>query len=106
VYLVTLNAEVVCLSSRDGRVRWVQQLDRFRNPDSKRDKGLIVWYGPVLAGNRLILVSSHGQALSLSPYDGAMLGRQRLSGNANVPPVVANGVLYVLTDDAKLAALK
>lgn len=106
VFTVNLDAEVVCLSRRDGRIRWVRQLDRYRNPDSRTNKGLITWYGPTLAGDRLVLVSSHGQAVSLSPYSGEVLGVMKLSSSAAVAPVVADGALYILSDDATLLALK
>jgi len=106
IFVVTLDAEVVCLSRRDGRIRWVTQLDRFRNPEAKSRKGLLTWYGPVLASGRLLLTSSHGQGVSLSPYNGDVLGKTKLSGNAAMPPVVAGETLFILTDDANLAALK
>lgn len=106
VYVVTVDAEVVCLSRGDGRIRWVRPLARFRNPDSRSNKGPIAWYGPVLAGDRLVLLSSHGEAVSISPYTGDILGQIRLGNAAVVGPVVADGVLYILTDDAKLTALK
>lgn len=106
IFVVTLDGEVVCLSRRDGRIRWVTQLDRFRNPEAKSRKGLITWYGPVLVSDRLVLTSSHGQAVSLSPYNGTILGKTKLSGNAAMPPIVANETLFILTDDANLAALK
>ncbi len=106
VYVVTTDAEVVCLWRRDGRIRWVSQLDRWKNPESKRDKGLIVWQGPVLAGDRLIMVSSERKAVTLSPYTGELLGEIKLSGAAATSPVVANGMLYILTDDAYILALR
>ncbi len=106
IYVVTLDAEVVCLSRRDGRIRWVTALERFRDPTAKVKKGPITWYGPVLGGDRLVLTSSNGVAVSLSPYTGEVLGRIKLSGNAAVSPVVANETLYILTDDANLVALR
>ena len=33
----------------------------------------IFWRGPVLAGNRLVLVSSRGQIAYISPTDGSIL---------------------------------
>jgi outer membrane protein assembly factor BamB len=106
VFAVTIDGEVVCLSRREGRIRWVTQLDRYKNPSSRTKKGPIVWYGPVLAGDRLVLTSSHGRAVSLSPYTGKVMSDIRLSGNAAVPPVVANDTLFILTEDASLLALK
>jgi outer membrane protein assembly factor BamB len=106
IYVVTLDANVVCLTRADGRVRWVHQLQRYRNPDSKTNKGIVNWYGPVLAGDRLVLVSSEREAVSISPYTGEVIGQIKLSRAATVPPVVADDVLYILTDDATLTALK
>ncbi|MBM3491364.1 MAG: pyrrolo-quinoline quinone [Alphaproteobacteria bacterium] len=104
IYLVTLDAEVVCLYRRDGRVRWVRTLDRFESPRSKSRP--IHWSGPLLAGDRLVLVSSHGQALSLSPYSGEVIGRMNLPDGAAIAPVVADGTLFILTDGGRLLALR
>ena len=104
IYVVTLDAEVVALSRRDGRIRWVTQLPRFRKPDQRRDR--INWSGPVLASNRLIIVSSTGSAVAVSPYTGELLGQLSLPGGAMVAPVVANETLYVLTDKGDLVAYR
>lgn len=104
IFTVTLEAEVVALSRRDGRIRWIQQLQRFEDEEDR--DGPIEWSGPVLAGDRLILVSSEGEAVSLSPYTGEQLGMIDLPDGVYIPPIVANETLYVLTDDARLVALK
>jgi outer membrane protein assembly factor BamB len=104
IFLVTIDAELVCLTRRDGRIRWVSQLQQFRNEKDRR--GRIVWTGPVLAGSRLFVVNSEGEALTVSPQDGQVDSRVRLPGGVLVSPVVANGTVYVLTDDADLVALR
>jgi outer membrane protein assembly factor BamB len=104
IYLVTADAEVICLARADGRVRWVRQLDRFEKPKDKKNP--INWYGPVLASDRLVLLSSRGHALSVSPYTGELLGEIVISDAASLAPVVANGTLYILTDDARLVAFR
>ena len=104
LFIVTTLAEVVCLSRDDGRIRWVQQLQRFEDEEA-RDRP-IQWSGPVLAGDRLILLSSHGVAASLSPYTGGVLGEMRLSDPARLAPVVADATLYIMTDGAELIALR
>ncbi len=53
-----------------------------------------------------MLVSSNGEAVSLSPYSGEELGRIELPDAVFVPPILANETLYILTDDARLVALK
>jgi len=105
IYVVTVSAEMVCLSRRDGRIRWVRQLQAHVEADEPRS-GPVTWSGPVLAGDRLIAVSSLGTAVSLSPYDGEVLGQLRLSQPTFVAPIVAAGTLYVVTDGAELLALR
>lgn len=104
IYLVTTQAEVLCLSRRDGRIRWVSQLPRFE--DEKDQEDPIQWSGPVLVSDRLVLVSSDGRAVSLSPYTGDWLGSMDLPDGVLIAPVVADGTLYIYTDDADLIALK
>ena len=104
IYLLTADSEIACLERRDGRVRWVRQLAKFAKPEAKTEP--ITWYGPVLASDRLVLVSSQGRALSVSPYTGELLGEITLSDPASLAPVVANATLYILTDGAELVAFR
>jgi outer membrane protein assembly factor BamB len=88
----------------DGRVRWSVQLPAFGDPEKKRDA--IVWTGPMLVSNFLVLISSAGKAMLLSPYDGQKLGEAEIPDGTFIQPVVANGIMYVLTDQAQLVALR
>ena len=103
VYVLTTDSQLLCLQRKDGAVRWLAQLDRWTDADKNRP---IVWSGPVLISNRLILVSSDGYAVSISPYTGRILGRIEIPDGATIAPVVANGMLYFLTSDAQLVALR
>ena len=62
LYLVTSGSELIALSREDGRIRWVTGLPRYRRPDTR--EGPITWGGPVLGSDRLIIVSSTGDAVS------------------------------------------
>lgn len=104
IYLVTSEADLVCLSRGDGRIRWVSPLQRYEDPGSR--EGPIRWNGPLLAGDRLVLVSSDGRALTVSPYTGELLGTVTLPGGVHTRPIVADRSLYVLTDDAELLAIR
>jgi len=104
VYVLTTDSRLLCLERRDGKVKWIHQLPRWRDEENKDDP--IVWTGPVLISNRLIVVSSNGRAYSISPYTGDLLGRTEIPDGAYIPPVVANGSLYLLTNSAQLVALR
>lgn len=104
IYVLSNDASLVCLRRDDGRVRWVRDLPRYADEADKKDP--VRWAGPVLAGDRLIVVSSDGQAFSVSPYTGAPLGFTDFPDGVFVFPVVANKTLYVVTDKADLIALR
>ena len=66
----------------------------------------IDWTGPILVGDRLLIAGSNRQALSVSPYNGEILGRLELPGPVLIPPIVAGGTVYFLTEDAELLAYR
>lgn len=104
LFVVTTDMDLVCLRRVDGRVRWVRTLPRFEDPEDRL--GPIVWSGPVLIGDRLVVVSDKGEALAVSPYTGRLLGSQELPDGVRVPAIIANGTLYILTVDADVVALR
>ncbi|WP_189047831.1 outer membrane protein assembly factor BamB family protein [Aliidongia dinghuensis] len=104
IYLLSTGGEVICLTRADGRVRWLTQLDQWEDMEDK--SGPIHWAGPILAGDRLIVVASNGQAWSLSPYTGKALGRIDLPEGSFLSPVVADNTLYLMTNDGQLTALR
>jgi outer membrane protein assembly factor BamB len=104
VYVVTSDAEIACLSRRDGRVRWVRALPKFENEQKKTNA--ISWSGPVLAGDRLILGGSQGMAVALSPYTGDLLGQVEMPDTISIAPAIADKTAYFVTDDADLVAIR
>jgi len=105
LYVLTTRGEVVCLLRANGRVRWVSPLPRLANPDDPGSTA-IVWSGPILVGDRLLLVGSNSQAVTMSPYNGEILGRQSLPGPVVIAPVVAQGNVYIVTENAELLAYR
>ncbi|MBK1667796.1 hypothetical protein CKO28_07080 [Rhodovibrio sodomensis] len=104
LFVVTAQSELLALERETGRIRWVTQLARWE--DSEDKDGPIVWQGPVLAGDRLLLLGSQGKAVSVSPYNGEVMGAIDIPGAPAAPPVVADQTLYILTDGATLAAYR
>ena len=78
LFVVSLDQRMAAVSRDDGRVAWVTDLPRWENPEKQKDP--ITWYGPLLAGDRLIVAGTNHQALAVSPYTGEILGQQKLSG--------------------------
>lgn len=104
IYAVTNEGELVALTRGEGRVRWLTQLQRYK--DVEDEKGLVTWNGPVLAGDRLILTSSNGYVATVSPYTGALISVEKLGEGTYLPPVVANNTLYIMTNDGRITAFR
>jgi len=104
LYVVTSEAEVVCLDRMTGAIQWITTLDLFENPNKRKNR--IAWSGPIIAGGRVFLASSTGEGVLLNAYDGSVMRELNLNDNVFVAPVIANETIYVVTDEARLIALR
>ena len=84
----------------------VCQPERRRGLFANRAFQSLAHYGPVLAGGRLITVSSDGAMRQFSPQDGSLLATSAMPGGAATNPVVAGGTLYVVSKDGQLLAFR
>ena len=104
LFVVTDDARLICLSGASGKARWIAQLPRFRNV--KKRKGPITWFGPVLAGNRLVLTNSEGQLVFASPNDGSVAGTMKGNTAFTLGPIVVNSTLYTLDQRGRITAYR
>ena len=104
IFLVTNTGALAALGREDGRIHWITQLPQYEN-EQKRTKP-IVWTGPLLASDRLIVAGSQGRALAVSPYSGEILGQVEMPDGVSIAPVAANGSIYFLANNAKLVAYR
>ena len=84
-----------------GQVYWIVDLNK-----NAKKKERALWSGPVLAANRLVVVSSKGEARALNPKTGALLKSIKLGSEALMSPIAADGRLYVATQNAELIAIR
>ncbi len=101
VFVLTDSGELAALNRQDGLVRWVVNLNQGLPKTAQR-----LWVGPLLAGGRLIVASNDGYALSVNPEQGTKLAATEIDEGVSVPPIIADGVLYFLTDAGRLVAFR
>ena len=104
LFLISNNTDLIALGKKDGRIYWVTALPNWENP--KKRKGKITWTGPVLGSDRLILAGSGGQALSISPYSGEILGKEEMPDGVTISPLIVQDTLIFLSDDAELVSYR
>lgn len=107
VFLVSDQAKLIRLDAATGERIWAVQLPYYvpvKKAKNRRD--IFPDYGPILAGGRLLVASGDGQILSFDPASGKQVGSVAMAAGAASEPVVADGVLYVVTTDGKLRAFR
>jgi outer membrane protein assembly factor BamB len=104
LFVVTDDARLICVNRASGRVRWINQLPEFLKEKKKR--GQISYRGPILAGNRLIVVGSNGVIVNVDPQTGSFQSQSRIKAGISQAPVVANSTLYIYDNDGVLHAFR
>ena len=104
VYVISSSYELVALSRKTGDIYWVKTLNDFYK--TKKQHKNLIWTGPILVSDRLLVANTKGHILSVSPYSGEVLGNIKLSDGLTVPPIAALNTVYFLTEDADLIAYR
>ncbi len=113
VYLVSLQGELICANRDSGQIYWLNDENTgyvkdgktlFGNP--KKIGTAPIWAGPIMASDRLIMVNSLGQAVAFDPKTGNKTQTLKLPGAAYITPIFVGDKMFVVTDDAKLVAIR
>ena len=104
VFVMTDEARLLCVARSTGKIRWISKLQRYKN--EKKKKKPISWYGPVLAGGRLVIANSHGGVWSVAPDEGTATQVLDVGNDVSLAPIVANNILYILDDSGRISAFR
>ena len=104
LFLASDDARLVRVSARDGSTLWSVQMPAYKDPEDFEDP--ISYSGPVLVNGSLLLTDSLGNLLSFDALTGAAQAGARIDGGSLTGPVVANGTVYVLSDNGTLYAFR
>lgn len=104
IFVLTDESKLLCIARTTGKVRWVTQLQRYKNDEKRKDP--FYWSGPTLANGRLWLTNSRGEVYTANTADGTASLFTQLGEAISHAPVVANQTLYVMEDDGKISAFR
>ncbi|MFT6332157.1 MAG: outer membrane protein assembly factor BamB [Lentimonas sp.] len=93
IYLVNSDNKLISMHKKSGKIKWISQLKEYSG--SKKPKNKIIYYGIVMAGNNLIMTNSNNELLLISPFDGEIVQKKKLSGDAFSSPIVVDGKIYL-----------
>lgn len=114
VYVVGSDGKVVCAARESGQIYWIRDLNEGLRAQRKggwwKFGGHKVvrptWSSPILANNRLIMVGSTGQLVSLNAKTGEIDKRMEIGAPATLAPIAVGNMIYVVADNAQLIALR
>ena len=98
------NGRVAAINAGTGQVFWVTQLREFER--QKKQRGRISYAGPIIASNQVLVASSRGTLIALSPQTGERRGSLELKDPVYLEPISVGDKVFVLTDDARLIAIR
>jgi outer membrane protein assembly factor BamB len=110
VFAIDQTGQVICASRESGQLYWLTDLNA---PGLAKKKGgkppkrsREVWSSPILADNRLISVSDKGWAVAINAKTGAVEQRLKLGDDMLIGPIAAGGMIYVVSQNADLIAIR
>lgn len=109
LFLVNDEAQLVRLDAATGETVWQVDMPLYLENRPRRENRrftITAHYGPVLAGGRLVVVSSDGLIRRFNPVDGTALGATEIPGGAAAPPALAGGTLFVPGANGQLHAFR
>ncbi len=104
VFILSSDNQLIALNIMNGGIFWIEQLQQFEDEDDKEDP--VLWSSPIMAGDQLILASSHGKIARINPNNGNIVETIKTGQDVQIAPIIANNTLYLLSENGKLSAYR
>jgi len=96
-YLITrADNQLIAINNLDGKVIWIVDLD-----EKQKSKSL-EYYGPIMAGDKVIVSSREGEIIMYSSKDGSEINRLKSSSSTHQMPMVVNNKLYSIGNSGNI----
>ena len=99
IYVIDINSKLMSIDKVSGKLLWAVQLR------SKKGKTEINWSGPLLSSYKLLVVSSDGTILSLSPFSGKTISKIKFKESFISGPIQVNEKIYLISKQGSLYTL-
>jgi len=114
VYVVAVDGKLICAARETGQIYWIRDLNAGYVPRKKgglwgiggRTPPKPLWTNPILVNSRLVVASSTGQIAAVNAKTGAVERRVEIGQPVLIGPIAAGAMIYVVTDNGQLVALR
>jgi outer membrane protein assembly factor BamB len=114
VYVVGVDGKLICAARESGQIYWVHDMNA--GYVVKKTGGLwgigahvipkALWTNPILVNNRLIMGSSDGVVAAVNAKTGEVERKITVGAPVLIGPIAAGNMVYVVTDNGQLVALR
>ena len=106
LFFISDANKLVRLEMKTGKTVWLTELPSFAQKRPLISKKNNQHHGPIIAGDRLVIVSSDGYIRFYDPKTGQQRNKLKIKAGATANPIVVNETLYLITQDGKLRAFR
>ena len=106
LFVASIDGRLYALRRDDGAVRWVTALDGALAQDIVVSEDAPRYFGPVVAGNRVYVVSDKGTLYGFNADTGVALETVSTGGPVSTAPQVAAGKMFILGSNGTLTAFE
>ena len=106
LFFISDTNKLVRLEMKTGKTVWLTELPSFAQKRPLISKKNNQHHGPIIAGDRLVIVSSDGYIRFYDPKTGQQRNKLKIKAGATANPIVVNETLYLITQDGKLRAFR
>lgn len=97
-YILIASNQLLAIENKKGELLWAVDL-----PKDLKKKKLRTFYGPIMAGNQLIITANNGEFFMYSPYDGKLIASYANNFLTNRMPMIVDNKAYFISTKGKIA---
>jgi len=106
LFVLSLDGRLYAIRRDDGVIRWVTELDGAVPLDVIVPEVPPRYYGPLVAGDRVYIVSGSGVVQAFDPNTGVAVESFATGKTVSTAPQLAGGRIFVISTDGTLTAIE
>ncbi len=106
LFALSLDGRLYAMRRDDGAIRWVTELDGAVPLDVVVPDVAPRYYGPVVAGDLVYIVSGAGVVQAFDPDTGVAVESFATGKTVSTAPQIAGGRMFIISTDGTLTAIE
>ncbi|MDB4831239.1 PQQ-binding-like beta-propeller repeat protein [Hyphomicrobiales bacterium] len=103
LYMISSDKKLITLDINTGNIFWYKDLSLYEV--NKKKANFIQYNGPLVANNKVLILSTDGKLIVLDAKNGEDLNTYDINRDFSITPIIVDDIIYLLSDDANLIAL-